>query len=137
MEPIAYVTAALAALYVVIGVARTVAPTATVAFERRVVYPTPARLRLLGVLVLVGMAGPIIATARAARADLGEVSLWIEGFGWYAAVASVWVIVTPGLGLRLVDWFWDAYADPGPRRAVGLLTLAFGLFFGWVAFSVQ
>ncbi len=78
----------------------------------------------------------MIVAARKARADLRDITFWFEGFGWYVGATSVWIIAAPRPWLRLTEWFWDAFADPDLRRAFGVLTLAFGLFFGWVALSV-
>ena len=136
MEPIAIVTAFVAALYIVGRGPLVVAPAATVAFRRRLLYSTPGRLRIFGGLLLVLVAAPLIVTARQARAAQGDIAIWIEGFGWFAAAAAVWVIAVPGLWQRLADSFWDAASDPALRRAIGVLNVAFGLFLGWVAFFV-
>ncbi len=136
MDPLAVVTAILAALHVVYGVPPIVAPSAAVVLERRLFYSTPARLRMVGVLLLVPVALPLIATARDARAAHGEVSLWLEGLGWFAAAASVWTIAAPGLWQRLAVSFWDAVDEPALRRAVGVFSVAFGVFLGWIALFV-
>ncbi len=129
----AVVTAILAALHVLYGVPLIVAPSAAVVLERRLAYSTPARLRMVCVLFLVLACLPLIATARDARATYGEVTLWLEGLGWLYAAASVWTIAAPGPWQRFAVSFWDAIDEPAARRVVGVFTLAFGVFLGWIA----
>ncbi len=135
MEPIAIVTAFVAALYIVGRGGLLVAPAATVAVYQHQIS-TPRRARILGVLLMVLVAMPLIVTARQARADHGDVTIWLEGFGWFAATVMVWVIAAPGLWHRLLNSFWDAASRPAVCRALGALNVAFGLFLGWVAFFV-
>ncbi len=132
MDPLAVVTAILAALHVLYGAPLIVAPSAAVVLERRVFYSTPARLRMVGVLLLV-LALPLIATARDARATYGEVFFWLEGLGWFTAASMVWTIAAPRFWQRFLVSFWDAVDEPALRRAVGVLTLGFGVFLGWIA----
>ena len=49
---------------------------------------------------------------------------WIEGFGWFAAVLAVSLIVASGLFQKLAHWFWDVVLDPAPLRALGVLGVA-------------
>ena len=132
LDPLAVVTAILAALHVLYGVPLIVAPSAAVILERRLFYSTPARLRMVGVVLLV-LVLPLIATARDAHATYGEVTYWLEGFGWFTAAILVWTIAAPGPWQRFVVSFWDAVDEPALRRAVGVFTLAFGVFLGWIA----
>ena len=132
MDALEVVTAILAALHVLYGVPLIVAPSAAVVLERRLFYPTPARLRVVGVLLLV-LALPLIATARSAHATYGEVTYWLEGFGWFTAAFSIWTIAAPGSWQRFAISFWGAVDEPAPRRVLGVFTLAFGVFLGWIA----
>ena len=136
MEPIAIVMAYLAAFYIVLRGPLLIAPEAAVIFERRVMYATARRLRIFGGLMLVLYAAPLIVTAHQARADQGDIALWIEAFGWFVAAGLVWVIAAPGPWKRFLELFWDAVSDPPVLRALGALGVAFGLFLGWVAFFV-
>ncbi len=133
MEPIAIVTAFVGVLYIVGRVGHVVAPAASVAYYRRLVS-SPWRIRLSGVLLFVLVAVPLIVTARQARADKGEITIWIEGFGWLVTVLMVWVIAAPGWWQRFANSYWDA--DPAHIWAHSLLKVSFGLFLCWVAFYV-
>jgi len=94
-------------------------------------------MRIMAV-AMGGVVGvPLIVTARMARAAHGELTLWVEGFGWYAAVFSVWMFVAPAFWQRCADGFWYVVEEPALRRATGVLTLAFGLGCAWVASIVQ
>lgn len=136
MEPLAIVTAILAALYIFgRGGPLVVAPTATAALYRRLNFSTPGRMRILGVLLFVVVAAPLIVTARLARAAHGDITVWLEGFGWFAAVAMVWVIAAPRFWQRLADSFWSSASDRA-LRAIGVLNIAVGLGLGWIAFFV-
>ena len=133
MEPVAIVMAYLGAFYVVFRVPLLVAPEAAVAFERRLMYATTRRLRICGGLGLLLYAAPLIVTARQAQ---GDVALWIEAFGWFVAASMVWFIAAPGPRKRFLEFFWAAVSDPPLLRAMGALSVAFGIFLGWVAFFV-
>ena len=132
MEPVAIVTAFVAALYIVGRGPLLVAPAATAAFYRRLLS-TPGRVQILGGL-MVPLAAALIVTARQARAAQGDITILIEGFGWFTAAAAVLVIAAPGPWQRLFNSFYSS-SDPA-LRAVGALNIAIGLFFGWVAFFV-
>ena len=136
MEPIAIVVAYLAVVYIVLRGPLLVAPEAAVVLERRLMYATVRRLRIVGGLILVLFAAPLIVTARQARSAQGEIALWIETFGWFVAAAAIWIIAAPGPWKRFFESFWDAVSDPPVLRALGALGVAFGLFLGWVAFFV-
>ena len=136
MEPIAIVVAYLAVVYIVLRGPLLVAPEAAVVLERRLMYATVRRLRIVGGLILVLYAAPLIVTARQARTAQGDIALWIETFGWFVAAAAIWIIAAPGPWKRFFESFWDAVSDPPVLRALGALGVAFGLFLGWVAFFV-
>ena len=136
MEPVAIVMAYLGAFYAVFRVPLLVAPEAAVVLERRLMYATVRRLRIVGGLILVLYAAPLIVTARQARTAQGDIALWIETFGWFVAAAAIWIIAAPGPWKRFFESFWDAVSDPPVLRALGALGVAFGLFLGWVAFFV-
>ncbi len=132
LDPLAVVTAILAALHVLYGVPLIFAPSAAVVLEHRLFYSTPARLRMVGVVLLV-LALPLIATARDACATYGEATYWLERLGWFTAFFSVWTIAAPGPWQRFAVSFWDAVDEPALRRAIGVSTLAVGVFLGWIA----
>ena len=134
MEPIAIVTAFVAALYIAGRGPLIVAPTTTAAFYRRMLS-TPGRVRMFGA-VLVLLAALLIVTARQARAAEGVVvTILIEGFGWYTAAVAVWVTAAPGPWQRLFDSF---YAPPNePLRGIGVLSVVFGLCWCLVTFLVS
>ena len=136
MEPIAIVVAYLAVVYIVLRGPLLGAPEAAVVLERRLMYATVRRLRIVGGLILVLYAAPLIVTARQARTAQGHIALWIETFGWFVAAAAIWIIAAPGPWKRFFESFWDAGSDPPVLRALGALGVAFGLFLGWVAFFV-
>ena len=136
MEPIAIVVAYLAVVYIVLRGPLLVAPEAAVVLERRLMYATARRLRIVGGLILVLYAAPLIVTARQACTAQGDIALWIETFGWFVAAAAIWIIAAPGPWKRFFESFWDAVSDPPVLRALGALGVAFGLFLGWVAFFV-
>ena len=136
MEPIAIVTAYMGALYIVGRGPLVVAPEATVAFYRRVFFSSPARIRIFGVVMLVLVAVPLIATARWTPGDEHGATVLIEIFGWFAAAAVVWCTAAPASMQWMANVFWDAVSDPTLRRAIGVLNVVFGLFLGWVAFFV-
>ena len=133
MEPIAIVTAFVGVLYIVGRVGHVVAPTTTVAYYQRL-SSSPGRMRFFGVLLLVLVAVPLIVTARQARADKGEITIWIEGFGWLVTVLMVLIIAAPSWWQRFANSYWDA--DPAQLRIHSLLKVSFGLFLCWVAFFV-
>jgi hypothetical protein len=137
MEPMAVVIGALAVLYLAFGVVRFVAPARGVAFERRFLYSTPTRMRIMAIGLGAAIGVPLIVTSRMARAVHGELTLWVEFFGWYAAVFSIWMFVAPAFWQRFAEGFWDAVEEPALRRAAGVLTLAFGLGCAWVASIVR
>ena len=132
MEPIAIVTAFVAALYIVCRGPFVVAPAATAAFYRRL-FSTAGRVRIFGGL-LVLLAAALIGTARQAHAAHGDITFLIEGLGWMAAAAAVWLIVAPGTWWRLADKFFSA-SNPS-LRTIGVLNIAIGVGLGWVAFFV-
>ena len=80
------------------------------------------------------VAVPLIVTARQARADKGEITIWIEGFGWLVTVLMVLIIAAPSWWQRFANSYWDA--DPAQLRIHSLLKVSFGLFLCWVAFFV-
>ena len=136
MDPIAIVVAYLAVVYIVLRGPLLVAPEAAVVLERRLMYATVRRLRIVGGLILVLYAAPLIVTARQARTAQGDIALWIETYGWFVAAAAIWIIAAPGPWKRFFESFWDAVSDPPVLRALGALGVAFGRFLGWVAFFV-
>ena len=132
MEPIAVVTAIVAALYIVGRGPLIVAPTATAAFYRRL-FSTPGRFRMFGGL-LVLLAAALIVTARHAQATQDGITIFIKGFGWFTAAIAVLIMAAAGPFQRLFDSF---YAPPNePLRGIGLLSVAFGLFWCFVTFIV-
>jgi uncharacterized protein YjeT (DUF2065 family) len=133
MEPVAIVTAFVAALYIVGKGPLLVAPAATAAFYRRLLS-TRGRVRIFGSL-LVLLAAALIVTARQAREAQGGITILIEGFGWITAASAVWTVAASGSFQRLMDAF---YAPPNePLRAFGAFGLVAGLVFGMFAFSVM
>ena len=80
------------------------------------------------------VAVPLIVTARQARADQGEITIWIEGFGWLVTVLMVLIIAAPSWWQRFAISYWDA--DPAQLWIHSLLKVSFGLFLCWVAFFV-
>ncbi len=134
MEPIAIVTAILAALYIVGRGPLVVAPAATVAFYRRR-FSNAGHVRAFGCL-LVLLAVPLIVTARQARAEFGDITIFVEGMGWLTTVAAAWCIIAPGNVQRLKMGFWDSVTLDSARRAFGALNVVFGLYLAWVAFVV-
>jgi len=136
MEPVAIVVAYLAAVYIVLRGPLLVAPEAAVVLERRLMYATARRLRIVGGLILVLYGAPLIVTARQARTAQGDIALWIEAFGWFVAAVAIGIIAAPGPWKRFFESFWDAVSDPPVLRVLGALGVAFGLFLGWVAFFV-
>ena len=133
MERIAIVTAFVGILYIVGRVGHVVAPTATVAHYRRL-SSSPGRIRFLGVLLLVLVAVPLIVTARQARPGKGDITIWIEGFGWLVTGLMVFVVAAPSWWQRFASSYWDA--EPAQLRIHSLFKVSFGLFLCWVAFFV-
>ena len=132
MEPIAIVTAIVAALYIVGRGPLIVDPTATAAFYRRLLS-TPGRLRVFGGLMVL-LSAVFIVTARQTHATQGGITIFIEGFGWFTAVAAVLVMAGARTFQQLFDSF---YAPPNePLRGIGVLSVAFGLFWCFVTFLV-
>ena len=136
MEPVAIVTAFVAALYIVARGPLLLAPAATAAFYRHLLL-TPERVRIFGGL-LVLLAVALIVTARLARADHAGITILIEGFGWYAGAVAVWVAAAPGPWQRVLYSFWDGISDQRMLlRALGVFNIIVGIVFGVVAFSVR
>ena len=133
MEPIAIVTAFVGVLYIVGRGAHVVAPASTVAYYRRL-CSSPGRVRLSGVLLLALVAVPLIVTARQARLEKGDITIWIEGFGWLVTVLMVLVISAPGSWQRFANSYWDA--NPIKLWTHSLLKVSFGFFLCWVAFFI-
>ena len=132
MEPVAIVTAIVAALYIMGKGPLLVAPTATAAFYRRL-FSTPGGVRIFGGL-LVLLAAALIVTARQARDTQGGITILIEGFGWITAACAVWPVAAPGGFQRLMD---AIYAPPNePLRGIGALGVPFGLFWCIVTYIV-
>lgn len=133
MEPLAIVTAFLAALIVLGRGGLVVAPRATVDFYLRL-FSSPGRLRALGVAGLVLVAAPLIFTARQAPVAVQETASLLEALGWIAATGGVLLIAAPGAFQHLGD---SIVGTPDSvLRGFGLLAMAFGLLLGWVAFFV-
>jgi len=133
MEPVAIVTAFVAALYIMGRGPFLVAPAATAAFYRSLLS-TPRRVRIFGGLMVL-LAAALILTAHQARATHGGITMLIEVFGWYAATVAVWLIAAPGPWQRLMDSFLSPPNEP--LRAIGALNVVIGLVFGLVAFLVM
>lgn len=133
MEPIAIVTAFVGVLYIVGRGPHVVAPAATVAYYRRV-CSSPERVRLLGVLILALVAVPLIVTARQARAEKGDITIWIEAFGWIVTSLMIAFVASPRWWQRFANSYWDS--DPARLWSHSLLKVSFGLFLCWVAFFV-
>ena len=106
MEPIAIVTALAAVWLILPRVPLVVAPVATVALYRRVLS-TPGRFRIFGALLLVLLAAPLIVTARHAPVELRDITIWLEGLGWFVAVATISMIAAPGPWHRLMISIWE------------------------------
>ena len=102
MDPIAIVTAFVGVLYIVGRGGHVVAPAATVAYYRRL-SSSPKRIRFSGILLLAFVALPLIVTARQARADKGEITIWIEGFGWIVTALMILFIAVPGWWCRFCE----------------------------------
>jgi hypothetical protein len=81
------------------------------------------------------LAGALIVTARQDQAvGGGGITIFIEGFGWFTAAAALLVMAAARPVQRLFDSF---YAPPNePLRGVGVLSVAFGLFWCIVTFLV-
>jgi len=136
LDPLAFATAVLAALHILWGAPPIVAPSAAIVFERRLLYPTPARLRIVGVSLLALVALPLILAVRDPLAPQGGIALWLAAYAWLSAASLIWPIVAPASCQRFAVSFWDAIDEPAVRRIVGLLSVAFGLCLGWLALSV-
>ncbi len=134
MEPIAIVTAFVAALTIAGRGGLLFAPAATVDVYRRMTS-TLRRVRILGGVLLVLIAGPLIVTARQAHPDHADTTILLEGLGWIGAFAGGVLIAVPDLYQRFALSVFDKAADP-VLRALGAVNIAFGLFLGWVAFFV-
>lgn len=131
MDPIAIVTAFVGLLYILGRGGHVIAPVATVGYYRQL-SSSPARMRVFGVLLLLLVAVPLIVTARDARAEKGEITIWLEGFGWLVAGLTLWLIAAPSWWQRFATSYWNA--DPVRLRIHSLLKVMFGLFLCWVAF---
>ncbi len=105
-------------------------------FFQRLLYSTPGRLRIFGGLLIVLVAAPLIVMARQACHAQGDITIWMEGFVWYAVAAAIWVIAAPRIWQRLAHSFRDATPSRALPRAIGSLNLVLGVFLGWVAFFV-
>ena len=58
---------------------------------------------MLGVLLLALVAVPLIVTARQAGPEKGDVTIWIEALGWFAAALMIVFIAAPGWCHKLVN----------------------------------
>lgn len=132
MEPVAIVMALVAALYIVCRGPFAFAPAATADCYRRL-YSTTGRIRIFGGL-LVLLAVALIVTARQARAAQGDITFFIEGFGWLAAVAALFPITTPGFFQGCILLLCSTPDEI--LRTFGAVNVVIGLGFGFVAFFV-
>ena len=112
------------------------APSAAIVVERRLLYPTPARLRVIGVSLLALVALPLTLTADDPVAPQGGVARWLAAYAWLSAASLIWPIVAPASCQRFAVSFWEALDDLAVRRLVGLFSVAFGFCLGWLAWSV-
>ena len=138
MEPVAIATAIAAAAVIVGRGSLVVAPAATAGICRRVIFSTVGRVRIFGGGLLLLFAAPLIVTARQAPTARYDATFWIEGLGWIAAAAAVWVIAAAEPWQRFLNIYF-ATSDPSELarlRAIGAFGVAFGLVLGWVALSV-
>ena len=132
MEPVAIITAVVAALIIVGRGPLVFAPAATADCYRRL-FSTPGCVRILGgVQGLIAVT--LIVTARQARATQDDTTVLIEGLGWLAAVAAVWVIAVPGISQRCIFLFCSTPDEF--LRTSGALSVVLGLGLGFVAFFV-
>ena len=134
MEPIAIVTAFVAVLVIAGRGGLLFAPAATVDRYRRMTS-TLGRVRILGAVLLVLVASPLIVTARQAHPDHANTTILLEGLGWIGAFAVGVLIAVPDFYQRFALMFFETAANP-VLRALGALNIAFGLYLGWVAFYV-
>lgn len=134
MEPVAVVTLFVAFLYVVGRGAYVVSPRATAEFYGRTFFSTDGRLRVFGAALLILMALPLIATARQATGPRDVLTL-LTAFGWLAAAGSSWALIGPGHLRKLINRRLSGLSDAA-LRALGVVSVAFGVFLGAVALFV-
>ena len=134
MSPLAVVVAYLAVVIIVVRGPLAFAPEATADRFRRWFFSTEARLRLVGIGMLVLMAAPLILTARMTPPAHPDV-VWFEALGWLATVAGALVIALPKPICRLAEAILVGVPTP-VLRVLGVANIAFGLFLAWVAFAV-
>jgi uncharacterized protein YjeT (DUF2065 family) len=132
MEPIAVITALLAALFIVGRGPFVFAPAATADFYRRL-FSKLGSVRIFGGLLFL-LAVAMIVTARQARAAPGDIAFFIEGVGWFAAVAALVPIAFPGFSQGCILLFCSTPDDF--LRTIGALNIAIGLVLGFIAFFV-
>ena len=136
MDPLAIVTIVLAAAHILSGVPPMVAPSAAIALERRLLYSTPTRLRIVGVSLLALVALPLIVATSDSQAPKAGTALWLSVYAWLSVAALVWTIAAPASCQRFAVSFWEAIDEPALRRIYGLFSAGFGFFLGWLALAV-
>ena len=134
MSPLAVVVAYLSVVIIVVRGPLAFAPEATADRLKRWFFTSDARLRFIGVGMIVLMAAPLILTARMTPPAHPDV-VWLEALGWLVAVAGAWVIVLPKPICRLAEAILVGAPTP-VLRVLGVANIAFGLFLAWVAFAV-
>jgi hypothetical protein len=132
MNGLATVSIALGTLIIVIRGPMVVAPKGTLEVYRQLIQ-TPARIRILGVFVaLLGLA--MIAAAWGIDQTAAQVVLV---FGWFLSLVSLFLLLLfPTLYRGLAAFFLDALEDTSAIRAVGVIGVAFGVFFLYLGISV-
>lgn len=136
MEPISIVLAYLAVFYIVLRAPYLFAPEAAVDYERRLIYATARRLRIVGVWILALYGVPLIVAVRHSSTVGGEAAFWLDVLGWLTVASSLWLIAAPASVKWLMDWFWAALS-PALLRATGAVSVAFGLFLAWAAYMLR
>ena len=133
MEPIEIVMAFLGALYIVGRGPHVLAPTRSVAYYRRV-FSSPTRLRWLGIVFLLLVGIPLIVTSQLARAEKGDITYLIKGFGWIVTALVITFIIWPRWWQQFANSYWEK--DTALVWTHRVLKVSFGVFLCWVAFVV-
>jgi hypothetical protein len=132
MNSLAIVSIVLGSVIIIARGPMVVAPKGTLAVFRQLIQ-SPARIRILGVFVaLLGLA--MVATARGIDQSAAQVILV---FGWFLSLVSIFLLLLfPSLYRGLASFFLEVFEETAAFRAVGVIGVAFGVFFLYLGIAV-
>lgn len=134
MEPLAVVTLVFALLVVATRAPLILWPSATLD-RYRAAIATPARVRLLGLLI-GALGAAFVVTAAGAAEPHPTASQGLEVLGAFLIAGAAWLLAFPASYQLLAETVLDGVRDPTTLRVLGVLATAIGAALAWLAVQI-